>query len=96
MLFQAFVSQCGSFGSSSRTHSLALTADGAVFTWGSADGCLGHGEDLSIDGKAKHSPTNDWDTNAVWVDAGRAMTVTQERHTEPQDKTLSQTDCHTS
>ena len=43
-----------------------------------------------IDGKAKHSPTNDWDTNAVWVDAGRAMTVTQERHTEPQDKTLSQ------
>ena len=49
-----------------------------------------------IDGKAKHSPTNDWDTNAVWVDARRAMTVTQERHTEPQDKTLSQTDCHTS
>ena len=46
--------------------------------------------------KAKHSPTNDWDTNAVWVDAGRAMTVTQERHTEPQDKTLSRTDCHTS
>ena len=42
-----------------------------------------------IDGKAKHSPTNDWDTNAVWVDARRAMTVTQERHTEPQDKTLS-------
>ena len=41
-----------------------------------------------IDGKAKHSPTNDWDTNAVWVDARRAMTVTQERHTEPQDKTL--------
>ena len=28
-------------------HSLALTADGAVFTWGSADNCLGHGEDLS-------------------------------------------------
>ena len=49
-----------------------------------------------IDGKAKHSPTNDWDTNAVWVDARQAMTVTQERHTEPQDKTLSQTDCHTS
>ena len=49
-----------------------------------------------IDGKAKHSPTNDWDTNAVWVDARRAVTVTQERHTEPQDKTLSQTDCHTS
>ena len=28
-----------------------------------------------IDGKAKHSPTNDWDTNAVWVDAGRAIGV---------------------
>ena len=29
-------------------HSLAITADGAVFTWGKgADGCLGHGEDLS-------------------------------------------------
>ena len=41
-----------------------------------------------IDGKAKHSPTNDWDTNAVWVEARRAMTVTQERHTEPQDRTL--------
>ena len=40
------------------------------------------------DRKAKHSPTNDWDTNAVWVDAGRAVTVTQERHTEPQDRTL--------
>ena len=26
-----------------------------------------------IDGKAKHSPTNDWDTNAVWVDAGRSQ-----------------------
>ena len=23
------------------------------------------------DRKAKHSPTNDWDTNAVWIDAGR-------------------------
>ena len=31
-----------------RRHSLALTADGAVFTWGKGDdGCLGHGEDLS-------------------------------------------------
>ena len=50
-----------------------------------------------IDGKAKHSPTNEWDTNAVWVDARRAMTVAQERHTEPQDKTLSQQGgCHTS
>ena len=47
-------------------------------------------------GKAKHSPTNDWDTNAVWVDARRAVTVTQERRTEPQDKTLSQRGCHTS
>ena len=29
-------------------HSLAITADGAVFTWGAGeDGCLGHGEDLS-------------------------------------------------
>ena len=28
--------------------SLALTADGAVFTWGKGeDACLGHGEDLS-------------------------------------------------
>ncbi|EOD11109.1 hypothetical protein EMIHUDRAFT_214924 [Emiliania huxleyi CCMP1516] len=25
--------------------------------------------------KAKHSPTKDWDTNAVWVDAGRAVTA---------------------
>ena len=29
-------------------HSTALTADGAVFTWGKGEaGCLGHGEDLS-------------------------------------------------
>jgi len=29
-------------------HSIALTADGAVFTWGKGEhGCLGHGEDLS-------------------------------------------------
>ena len=29
-------------------HSLAITADGAVFAWGQGDyGCLGHGEDLS-------------------------------------------------
>ena len=29
-------------------HSLAITADSAVFTWGEGDrGCLGHGEDLS-------------------------------------------------
>ena len=29
-------------------HGLALTADGAVFTWGKGErGCLGHGEDRS-------------------------------------------------
>ena len=29
-------------------HSLTVTADGAVFTWGNGmPGCLGHGEDLS-------------------------------------------------
>ena len=29
-------------------HSLAITADSAVFTWGQGEhGCLGHGEDLS-------------------------------------------------
>ena len=29
-------------------HSLAITADGAVFTWGQGEhACLGHGEDLS-------------------------------------------------
>jgi len=29
-------------------HSIAITTDGAVFTWGEGDhGCLGHGEDLS-------------------------------------------------
>jgi len=29
-------------------HSIAITADGAVFTWGEGrHGCLGHGEDLS-------------------------------------------------
>ena len=29
-------------------HSIALTADGAVLTWGKGEtGCLGHGEDLS-------------------------------------------------
>jgi len=34
--------------SAAHAHSLALTADGAVFTWGKGeDGCLGHGEDLS-------------------------------------------------
>ena len=34
--------------SAGTSHSLARTADGAVFTWGKGeDGCLGHGEDLS-------------------------------------------------
>ena len=34
--------------SAGQYHSLALTADGAVFTWGAGGlGRLGHGEDLS-------------------------------------------------
>ena len=34
--------------SAGERHSLALTSDGAVFTWGKGEtGCLGHGEDLS-------------------------------------------------
>ena len=34
--------------SAGEDHSLAITADDAVFTWGKGeDGCLGHGEDLS-------------------------------------------------
>ena len=34
--------------SAGEAHSLALTADGAVFTWGKGESdCLGHGEDLS-------------------------------------------------
>ena len=34
--------------SAAEYHSLALTADAAVFTWGQGErGCLGHGEDLS-------------------------------------------------
>ena len=29
-------------------HAIAVTADGAVFTWGKGEsGCLGHGDDLS-------------------------------------------------
>ena len=36
---------------------------------------------LIEDRKAKHSPTNDWDTGAVWVDARRAVTATQELDT---------------
>ena len=34
--------------STGSAHSLALTADGAVYAWGLGErGCLGHGEDLS-------------------------------------------------
>ena len=34
--------------SAGSNHSISITADGAVFTWGQGgDGCLGHGEDLS-------------------------------------------------
>ena len=34
--------------SAAPAHSLAIAADGAVFTWGQGDGgCLGHGEDQS-------------------------------------------------
>ena len=34
--------------SAGSSQSIAITADGAVFTWGKGeDGCLGHGEDLS-------------------------------------------------
>ena len=35
-------------GSSGVARSLAITADGAVWSWGKGEtGCLGHGEDLS-------------------------------------------------
>ena len=38
----------GSMAQTGLLHSLAITADGAVFTWGKGeDGRLGHGEDLS-------------------------------------------------
>ena len=34
--------------SAGNDHSLAITADGAVFTWGGGESsCLGHGQDLS-------------------------------------------------
>ena len=34
--------------SAGRIHSIARTADGAVWSWGKGEcGCLGHGEDLS-------------------------------------------------
>ena len=45
---EAFASQCVVAVSAGVYHSLAVTADGAVFAWGKGeDGCLGHGEDLS-------------------------------------------------
>ena len=45
---EAFVGQRVVAVSAGALHSLALTADGAVFTWGVGEGgCLGHGEDLS-------------------------------------------------
>ena len=46
--FKAFAGQRVVAVSAGFTHSIALTADGAVFTWGKGErGCLGHGEDLS-------------------------------------------------
>ena len=45
---EAFAGQRVVAVSAGSYHSLAITADGAVFTWGKGeDGCLGHGEDLS-------------------------------------------------
>ena len=45
---EAFAGQRVVAVSAGVAHSLALTADGAVFTWGLVEsGCLGHGEDLS-------------------------------------------------
>ncbi|EOD29477.1 E3 ubiquitin ligase [Emiliania huxleyi CCMP1516] len=45
---EAFIGQHVVAVSAGAYHSLAITADGAVFTWGEGeDGCLGHGEDLS-------------------------------------------------
>ena len=43
---EAFAGQRVVAVSAGGSHSLALTADGDVFTWGKG-GCLGHGEDLS-------------------------------------------------
>ena len=46
--FEAFAGRRAVAVSAGDMHSLARTADGAVFTWGMGeDGCLGHGEDLS-------------------------------------------------
>ena len=45
---EAFAGRRVVAASAGQHHSLALTADGAVFTWGKGEqGCLGHGEDLS-------------------------------------------------
>jgi len=45
---EAFAGQRVVTLSAGEDHSLALAADGAVFTWGLVEsGCLGHGEDLS-------------------------------------------------
>ena len=48
MKVEAFAGQRVFAVSAGTSHSIALTADGAVFTWGQGErGCLGHGEDLS-------------------------------------------------
>ena len=45
---EAFAGQRVVAVSAGGSHSLAITADAAVFTWGKGEyGCLGHGEDLS-------------------------------------------------
>ena len=45
---EAFAGQCVVAVSAEAMHSLAVTASGAVLSWGQgAHGCLGHGEDLS-------------------------------------------------
>ena len=45
---EAFAGQRVVAVSAGQHHSLAITADGAVFTWGKGGhACLGHGEDLS-------------------------------------------------
>ena len=45
---EAFIGQRVIAVAARARHSIAITADGAVFTWGGGeDGCLGHGEDLS-------------------------------------------------
>ena len=45
---EAFAGQRVVAVSAAAKHSLAITADGAIFTWGGGEvGCLGHGEELS-------------------------------------------------